>query len=184
MVRKVAERSRWPIHELGAARRQRRAAGPVPVADRLAALGLQLSPVEGTSGHRRHTHRGTTEDLDALIRDLEATGRFRRDSRLGSLYHRGQISLREVSPSHSLHITARGNEVSAHVDRFSPLADRQPEQGCRYALHRIAAHNVVGMAYDLARLLPRRPTIEQGDDEQEATLGQAWPSDLDRRPPT
>ena len=183
MARKVAERSRWPIHELGMERRQRGAAAPVPVAHRLAELGLELSPVEGATGHRRHAHQGTTEDPDALVRDLEATGRFRRDSRLGSLYHRGQISLREVSPSHSLHITARGNEISAHVDRFSPLADRQPEQGCRYALHRIVAHNVTGMASDLARLVPRRRATEPGDDEGTGS-GYAPPSDLDRRPPT
>ena len=156
MARKVAERSGRPVHGPGIERRERGAVGPVPVAHRLAELGLQLSPIEGTTARRRHTHQGITEDPDALIRDLEATGRFRRDSRLGSLYHRGQISLREISPSHSLHITARGNQISAHVDRFSPLADRQPEHGCRYALHRIAAHNISGMASDLARLIPRR----------------------------
>ncbi|HVL03500.1 MAG TPA: HAD-IB family hydrolase [Acidimicrobiales bacterium] len=155
-LRKVAERSGWPVHEPATERRERRAVGPTPVAHRLAELGLQLSPIEGATGHRGRTHQGTIEDPDVFVRDLEASGRFRRDTRLGSLYHRGEISLREVSPSHSLHITARGNEISAHVDRFSPLAHHQPEHGCRYALHRIAAHNLTGMASDLARLIPRR----------------------------
>lgn len=183
MARNVPERSGWPVDEPGIERRERGAVGPAPVAHRLAELGLELSPVEGATGHRRHAHRGTTEDPDAFVRDLEASGRFRRDTRLGSLYHRGEISLREVSPSHSLHITARGNEISAHVDRFSPLADRQPEHGCRYALHRIAAHNITGMASDLARLIPRRRRHERGDDEGTGS-GYAPPSDLDRRPPT
>jgi len=93
------------------------------------------------------------EDPEALVRELEATGRFRRDSPLGRLFHRGKISLREVSATHSLHITlGDGNRVSAHVDRYSPLAPSQPEDGCRYSLARIAAHNLAGIAGDLRRL--------------------------------
>jgi len=122
----------------------------------VAELGLQ-SPVtvDGGPARRGATHHFTTEDPAALIQELEASGRFRRDTRLGSLFHRGQVSLREVSPAHSLHITiGQGNRVSAHVDRFSPLATSQPEQRARYALHRIAAHNVAGVAGDLVRLIP------------------------------
>ena len=106
-----------PQPELRVTRRERRSGGPAPVAHRLAELGLQLTPVDGDIEVPRRTHQCTTADPDALVRDLEASGRFRRDTRLGSVYHRGQISLREVSPSYSLHITARGNEISAHVDR-------------------------------------------------------------------
>ena len=132
--------------------------GPASVAQRLAELGLQPSlPNEDDAAPPPRTQHFTAEDPGAFMRDLEASGRFRRDTRLGSLYHPGQISLREVSLRHSLHITlGPGNKISAHVDRYSPLADRQPEHGCRYALHRIAAHNITGMAADLARLLPRR----------------------------
>ena len=62
-----------------------------------------------------------------------------------------------MSPTHSLHITVgKGNKVSAHVDRYSPLATNQPEQLARYALHRVAAHNVAGIAGELARLIPGR----------------------------
>ena len=50
----------------------------------------------------------------------------------------------------------KGNQVSAHVDRYSPLATNQPEQLARYALHRVAAHNLAGMAAELTRLIPGR----------------------------
>ncbi len=135
-----------------------RQVAPMALPHRLAELGLHLScPVEDDSTWPRRTYLCTAEDPDALVRDLEASGRFRRDTRLGSLYHRGEISLREVSPIDSLHITVgRENEISAHIDRYSPLAIRQRESGCRYALHRIAVHNLAGMAGDLSRLLPRR----------------------------
>ena len=117
-------------------------------------------PHEAAAGLHQLWRRGsafTVDDPDALIRELEATGRFRRDTRIGRLFHRGKVSLREVAPTHSLHITlGEGNRVSAHVDRYSPLAPSQPEEGCRYSLARIAAHNVAGIAGDLRRLAPRR----------------------------
>jgi hypothetical protein len=136
-----------------------RQGAPIALPHRLAELGLHLSyPVEDDTSTPPRTYLCTAEDPDALVRDLEASGRFRRDTRLGSLYHRGEISLREVSPTDSLHITmGREKEISAHIDRYSPLANHQRESGCRYALHRIAVHNLAGMAGDLARLLPRRP---------------------------
>ena len=108
---------------------------------------------------RGAAHHFTTDDPAALLRELEESGRFRRDTRLGAIFHRGKVSLREVSPTHSLHITVgKGNRVSAHVDRYSPLASNQPEQLARYALHRVAAHNVAGIAGELARFIPRRRT--------------------------
>lgn len=157
-LRKVARSSGWPVHDVRVERRGDRHAGSAPLPNRLAELGLQLSrAVDDDTAPPRHGHSCTTEYPDALVRDLEASGRFRRDTRLGSVYHRGQISLREVSPRDSLHIImGRENEITAHVDRYSPLAHHQPEHGCRYSLHRIAAHNVTGMAGDLARLIPRR----------------------------
>ena len=112
---------------------------------------------DGDPGRRGATHHFTAEDPAALLRELEASGRFRRDTRLGAIFHRGKVSLREVSPTHSLHITVgEGNRVSAHVDRYSPLAAHQPEHRARYALHRIAAHNLAGMVADVARLIPGR----------------------------
>ena len=167
-LRRVAQRRGWRVHDVRPATRRPTQPGAAPVPSRVAALGL-ASPVEadGVPVRRGAAHHFTTDDPAALLRELEASGRFRRDTRLGAIFHRGQISLREVSPTHSLHITVgKGNKVSAHVDRYSPLANHQPEQLARYALHRVAAHNVAGIASELARLIPgprkrRRPCARQ-----------------------
>ena len=161
-LRQVAMARGWPVHDVRpSTRRQPRRATThhsIPVPNRLAELGLESAvTADGDPARRGATHHFTATDPVALVEELEASGRFRRDTRWGGLFHRGQVSLREVSPAHSLHITVgKGNRVSAHVDRYSPLATSQPEQGARYALHRIAAHNVAGLAGDLARLIPRR----------------------------
>jgi HAD superfamily hydrolase (TIGR01490 family) len=159
-LRRVAAERGWPVHDVRPATRSRPrpSTAPAPVPHRVAELGLQ-SPVvvDGAPVRRGATHHFTAEDPGALVQELEASGRFRRDTRLGSLFHPGQVSLREVSPAHSLHITVgQGKRVSAHVDRYSPLASSQPEHLARYALHRIAAHTVAGVAGDLARLIPGR----------------------------
>jgi HAD superfamily hydrolase (TIGR01490 family) len=157
-LRKVAQRRGWKVHDVRPAIRRPMAPGAAPVPHRVAALGL-ASAVEAAEQpvRRGAAHHFTTADPAALLRELEESGRFRRDTRLGAIFHRGQVSLREVSPTHSLHITVgKGNRVSAHVDRYSPLATRQPEQVARYAFHRVAAHNVAGIAGGLARLVPSR----------------------------
>ncbi len=157
-LRLVAEERGWPIHGLSAARSTLRPPGGPYITSRVADLRLD-SPVrpEGQITSRSRGRHFTVDDPDALVRELEATGRFRHDTRIGRLFHRGKISLREVSPTHSLHITlGHGNRVSAHVDRYSPLAPSQPEEGCRYSLPRVAAHNAAGIAGDVLRLIPRR----------------------------
>jgi HAD superfamily hydrolase (TIGR01490 family) len=156
-LRRVAQQRGWMVHDVRPAGRPRQP-GAAPVPSRVAALGLTAAlQVDGEPARRGATHHFVTEDPAALLHELEKSGRFRRDTRLGSIFHRGKVSLREVSPTHSLHITVgKGNRVSAHVDRYSPLATTQPEQAARYALHRVAAHNVAGIAGDLARLLPGR----------------------------
>ena len=153
-LRKVADDRGWPVHDLRPARSSLNRPLTAHVTHRVAALGLQ-SPVrpEGQIAPRSRGHHFVVEDPEALVRELEATGRFRRDGPMGRLFHPGKISLREVSATHSLHITlGEGNRVSAHVDRYSPLAPSQPEDGCRYSLPRIAAHNLAGIAGDLRRL--------------------------------
>jgi HAD superfamily hydrolase (TIGR01490 family) len=160
-LRRVADRRGWPVHDVRPALRRVHHVGGVGVPNRVADLGL-TSPVEvaGPPVRRGTTHHFTTDDPAALLRELEASGRFRRDTRLGAMFHRGKVSMREVSPTHSLHITVgAGNHVSAHVDRYSPLASSQPEHRARYALHRVAAHNLAGIAGEVARLIPgrRRP---------------------------
>lgn len=159
-LRRVANQRGWPVHDVRPVTRSRPrpTTAPAPVPNRVADLGLR-SPVtvDGQPVRRGATHHFTTEDPAALVQELEASGRFRRDTPLGAIFHRGKVSLREVSPAHSLHITVgKGNRVSAHVDRYSPLASSQPEQRAKYALHRIAAHNVAGLAADLVRLIPGR----------------------------
>ena len=156
-LRKVAERRGWPVHQVRAATQSPAHPGAAPVPRRLAELGL-AAPVEaaGEPVRRGAAHRFTTDDPAGLVRELEESGRFRLDTRLGAMFHRGKVSLREVAPTHSLHIIVKGNEVSAHVDRYSPLASSQPERLARYAIHRVAAHNVVGLAADLGRLIPGR----------------------------
>ena len=151
-LHRIARHRSWPVHRMAPAR------PGAAVPHRVAALGLE-SPVEaaGEPVRRGATHHFTTEDPARLVRELEESGRFRRDTRLGSIFHRGQVSLREVAPTHSLHITVgKGNQVSAHVDRYSPLAVNQPEQLARYALHRVAAHNLADVVGELARLIPGR----------------------------
>lgn len=126
--------------------------------DRLEALGLSahVRQLADTAPSSRNT-RFTVDDPDALVRDLEQTGRFRRDTRLGAIFHLGQVSLREVAPANSLHISiGDGNRVSAHIDRYSPLSSNQPDGRCRYSLPRVAVHNLSGMAADVVRLLPGR----------------------------
>lgn len=166
-LRKVALRRGWRVHDVRPATRRPMQPGAAPVPHRVAALGL-ASPVQADGARpvqRGASHHFTTEDPAGLLRELEESGRFRRDTRLGSIFHRGQVSLREVSPTHSLHITVgKGNRVSAHVDRYSPLATNQPEQIARYAFHRVAAHNLAGIAGNLVRFIPgrrrsRRPCV-------------------------
>jgi NRPS condensation-like uncharacterized protein len=91
----------------------------------------------------------------AFFRRLASGGRFHRDTGFGRLYHPGSISLRENSRADSLHVVLRGDHISAHVDRVSPL-DARPDEITRYSVSRAAAHNVVGAAQDLVRLLRGR----------------------------
>lgn len=173
-LREVAQERGWPVHELRAGRGRRRR-GPAdaggkssssgasrwaapPVGDRLEALGLSghVRPVASSAPNSRN-YVFTVEDPEALVRDLEQGGRFRRDTRLGAIFHPRQISLREVAAVNSLHLSiGEGNRVSAHIDRYSPLSGNQSDARCRYSLRRVAAHNVSGIAADVARLLPRR----------------------------
>jgi hypothetical protein len=87
-----------------------------------------------------------------LLKALEASGRFRRDSVLGGAFHPGKISYREISPTDSLHILIDGSKVSAHVDDVSPLRVR-PDGSSRYAWGRVIAHNVLVVISDAGRRL-------------------------------
>ena len=101
----------------------------------------------------------TTTSALGLAAALESTGRFHRDTGLGRFLRRGKISLRELSSTDSLHVVIDGEDVSAHVDRVSPLKRRR-DGSARYTLPRVVAHNVAGAHADLTRLLLRRSRRE------------------------
>jgi len=87
-----------------------------------------------------------------LIRTLESSDQFRRDGPIGSIFHPGTISFRELTPRDSLHIIIKGNHVSAHVDEFCPLRCK-PGESAVYSWALVVAHNLVGLAADIGRRL-------------------------------
>lgn len=106
-------------------------------------------------------------DPEGLVRRLDESDCFCRDTRVGRMYHPKEVSYREISSRDSLHVTVRdGRTVATHVDRHSPLARRQPGGDCRYSPLRIAAHNITGAARDLLRLATR----DQRDHDHERSL--------------
>lgn len=92
-----------------------------------------------------------------LFRDLEARGELHRDTGIGRIYHPGALSYREAVSENALHVIVRGDHVSAHIDRVSPI--EFPEKGqAHYSIWRTAVHNLAGMAEGTMRALgARRP---------------------------
>ncbi len=117
-------------------------------------------------GRDRQTDRarpGTefdSSDPEELVRRLDASDCFCRDTKVGRMYHPKEVSFRELTARNSLHVTFRPDgKVSTHIDRRSPLARRQPGGACRYSPLRIVAHNVTGALNDVLRLtIGRRPS--------------------------
>ncbi len=85
-----------------------------------------------------------------LIRTLEASDRFRRDGRLGGIFHPGRISYRELTPRDSLHIIIDGQRVSVHVDDICPLRC-DPGAASGYSWIRVFTHNLSGFGGDISR---------------------------------
>ncbi len=71
---------------------------------------------------------------DALIRSLMATGRFCMAQGVGASLHKGQTTLREISPSDSLHISVGSprsrDEFDAHLDLYSPTPEHTGSSFC------------------------------------------------------
>jgi NRPS condensation-like uncharacterized protein len=111
-------------------------------------------------------------DPVAFFKGLAASGRFHRDTGFGRIYHLGTLSLRENAAADGLHVVIRGDHISAHVDRVSPLEAR-PDTPTRYSLVRAASHNVVGAAQDLVRLLRGR----KGDHRSHLDCAWVWDRD-------
>ena len=102
-----------------------------------------------TGGGAQHIH-----PMD--LAELQASGRFVRDSRLGGMFHAGQVPFREDSPRDSIHISVgQDNHVSVHIDRFSPLAKRKPGKKRGYSVRRVILHNV-GIVMDCITLVVHR----------------------------
>lgn len=105
----------------------------------------------------------TAEATASLRRALEESGRFRRDTGLGAIYHRGKASFRELTALDSLHVVIDQDEtsgqgsgrVSGHVDRISPLKFRR-DGTAGYSPARVLAHNLSGIHHHLGRLLSGR----------------------------
>lgn len=107
----------------------------------------------GTGSEPRVMRRDTAvtvADPAGLVRALEGSGRFRRDTRLGGMFHPGQISYRETSSTNSLHVTIVGNRVRAHVDEVSPL-DCETRGRRQYAWTRVLLHNVAVLVEEFGR---------------------------------
>lgn len=67
----------------------------------------------------------------ALWNALLATGHFCMAYGTGNSYHPEQTSLREISGSDSLHISiGPGNQVDAHIDKFSPVKNHPGSSFC------------------------------------------------------
>jgi NRPS condensation-like uncharacterized protein len=101
-------------------------------------------------------------DPVALLHHLDVSGHFHRDSRVGRIFHRGMVSLRETEPADSLHVSVHGNRLLAHVDGVSPLTVGA-DGSSTYSVRRALTHNLAGMAQDLLWLLRGR----QGDHRSE-----------------
>lgn len=122
---------------------------------RMPLMLARLRPTRGAVARRPGTEFDSS-DPEGLVRRLDASDCFCRDTRMGRMYHPRDISFRELAPRNSLHVTLRdGRTVATHVDRHSPLARRQTGGDCRYSPLRIAAHNLTGAARDLVRLARR-----------------------------
>lgn len=101
---------------------------------------------------------------NGMLREVDASGRFIKDSNLGRILHpgRGKVSYRQAVRENSLHLVVHGTRVSAHIDRKSPLAfDEHGTPHCslrrtaRYSLKRVLTHSLTSLA-DLALcLIPR-----------------------------
>ena len=118
-----------------------------------AAEDSHVMPLE-TGGGGQHSH-----PMD--FAELQSSGRFVRDSRVGGMFHAGQVPFREDSPKESLHVSVgQDNRVSVHIDRFSPLAKRKPGKRRGYSVRRVILHNV-GIVVDYVILVVHRRFGEQ-----------------------
>ena len=102
-----------------------------------------------------HRTQGVTEPY-SLFSKLDTTGRFRRDTFLGRIFHPGTVSYREIAAKDSLHITvSRDNRLEVHVDSLSPLALGR-DRPSQYSLGRAVGHNLLHSLEAVLRLCLHR----------------------------
>lgn len=112
---------------------------------------------------------GTGRSIGPL-HDLEASGRFVRDSRWGRILHpgRGKISYRQAVSTNSLHVVIDGHRVSAHIDSRSPLTldERRARQArdrrARYSVWRTVTHTLASIVDVVRALVPGQRTASHG----------------------
>jgi hypothetical protein len=104
----------------------------------------------------------SSADPVGLIRDLEASPRFVRDTGFGRILHpgKGKVSYREAVRENGLHLVVDAHHVSAHIDPVTPLvldkdgnARFSLRRGMRYSLPRVLAHNLSSLAEAVGRLV-------------------------------
>lgn len=96
-----------------------------------------------------------------MFEQLETSGEFHRDTRLGRIFHPGTTSYRQLSATDSVHLAVTcDNRVSVHVDRVSPLLLRAGSRA-RYSLSRAIAHNATHLAEVVGRLVRREQSAHR-----------------------
>ncbi|MEX2586681.1 MAG: hypothetical protein WD602_01630 [Actinomycetota bacterium] len=126
-----------------------------PLYRRLQELGLAKYVTHvGKIGPRGRSADFFVEDRDSFIAVLKDAGQFCEDTPAGRILHRGKACWREDTKARSLHIAIGSDgHVTAHLDRYSPVARARKDGLCRYSPGRIAVHNAARVIGDLVRFL-------------------------------
>jgi hypothetical protein len=136
-----------------------------------AALWSHVTSIDNVWGKGAGGAALTVADARAFFLDVATTGRFCRDTRLGSMMHPGSTSMREVSVDEGLHLAiGPGAHVSAHIDAISPVAERGEDGVCRYDPVRAQAHigrEVVPLGVPGLEIFPE-PRQPLGPDDRNA----------------
>lgn len=91
------------------------------------------------------------ERIRVLVNRIVASGQFSKDTPLGRILHpRDRIAFRRRSGRDSLHIGIGETELDAHIDRLSPLSQRQGRRRATYSVPRMLAHLALAGFHALA----------------------------------
>lgn len=107
-----------------------------------------------------------------LFANLDAGGRFVRDTAVGGFLHRRAVSYRERQAFDGVHLCVEGNRVTAHVDQYSPL-NLAGRGRLRYSLPGMVAH----WSEDVVRRCVRRLLGRARADHCRLDCGIEWVPD-------